>query len=115
LEDPDIISGGTVRAISEPLSHFLGGYLHQDFDRQYEDSDQAAAAYGSDQLPERVLVALGQIAVIVATEPGQEELDRAILATGCAYDPEPSALGWLTRVGVVMAKAYADRGDVDSF
>jgi hypothetical protein len=78
------------------LSAFLAGYLHQDWDLEYEDASAAAANFASNESVEVVLGVLGELAMVNAASLDESAVETILRDAGCYYRPtEASAESWL--------------------
>lgn len=78
------------------LSAFLAGYLHQDWDLEYEDASAATADFAANESVEVVLGVLGELAMVNAAALDPSALETILRGAGCYYRPtETSAESWL--------------------
>jgi transposase-like protein len=65
LPNPDRVPG-VIMVPLPALSSFLAGYLHQDWDLEYEYASAATASFASNELVDVVLGVLGELAMVNA-------------------------------------------------
>jgi hypothetical protein len=77
------------------LLQVLGGYLHQDFDLDYESPDAALRAATENQGHDPITGALREIDRLLASEIGDDELMQLIERLTAGFSP--SLAGWTAR------------------
>lgn len=78
------------------LSAFLAGYLHQDWDLEYDDASAAAADFASNESVDAALDVLGELAMVNAASLDESAVEAILRGAGCYYRPtEASARSWL--------------------
>jgi hypothetical protein len=78
------------------LSSFLAGYLHQDWDLEYENVSAATADFASKESVQVVLGVLGELAMVNAASFDEPAVEAVLRDAGCYYRPtETSAKSWL--------------------
>jgi CdiI immunity protein len=87
------------------LSQVFGGYLHQDFDLDYESPDAALRAAAEGQGYEQVTGAIREIDHLLASEIGDADLMRMLERMTAGYSPELDGWGgrqWLRHARNVL-------------
>ena len=78
------------------LSSLLAGYLHQDWDLEFEAASAATADFASNESVEVVLAVLSELAMVNAASLDESVVETLLRGTGCYYRPtETSAKSWL--------------------
>lgn len=84
------------------LAAFLAGYLHQDWDVDYESPIEAADAFARSEPNDLVLASLDELDELLRVDMTDAELRQWLLEVGCYYSPTGSAAAWLSGLGTRM-------------
>lgn len=80
------------------LPAFVAGYLHQDWDTEYDDAADAVGDFASKEPPSTVDATVSELDALLSMELSDEELTRWLVENGCYYRPIASTREWLWEV-----------------
>lgn len=84
------------------LKYWLTGYLHQDFDLEFDSVDDALIVYKTEESPEKIQNLKHDVSEILQSDRTEEELMDLLLTQldSCYYYPSEwkSAKDWLRHV-----------------
>ena len=87
------------------LAGFLAGYLHQDWNVEFVDSEQAALAFARDE-GSNVPTTVEEIDELRASELSERDLAAWVLNAGCYYQPHNGGTfnAWLLQLRTILAR-----------
>lgn len=96
----------------EVLRGFLTGYLHLDWDVEFDSPLAAATHFGSNGKLEEVVIATGEIELLSAGTEGEQRVKSILASTMCGYLPaDGDCVEWIRSLGREMVEAAASRVD----
>jgi hypothetical protein len=92
------------------LFQVLGGYLHQDFDLEYDSPDEALRDAADSQGHDQIAGAIREIDHLLASDIGENDLMRLVERLTAGYSPQLEgwdARGWLRHARELLAAGVA--------
>ena len=96
------------------LEGFLTGYLHQDWDAEYDSDTEAAQDFASSEPLEQIKLLLGEVAILTTLDD-DAQFDSVLASFRLDYLPQSETRrDWLRRLAAAIAISAAQRAVRDS-